>query len=94
MDLKPSSIDHVALALDTMDMNDADDFELTEKESKQWFGGAVGSNDISITCLCLFTLNVGTYKMYMKMFPLHGKPLIRSSVVYYDISYTTSQLGQ
>ena len=34
MDLKASSIDHVALALDAMDMNNADDIELAEKESK------------------------------------------------------------
>ena len=62
MDLKTSSADHVALALDTMDMNDADDFELTEKESKQRFVSAISSNNISIACLCLFTLNIGTYK--------------------------------
>ena len=44
-----------------MNIDDEDDFKLMEKESKQWFGGAVSSNDTSIACLYLFTLNVGTY---------------------------------
>ena len=30
MDLKASPVDHVVLALDVMDINDADDFKLTE----------------------------------------------------------------
>ena len=73
MDLKASLVDHVTLALDIMDMNNADDFELAEKENKQWFGSAVNSNDTSIACLCLFTLNVGTY---VKTFHCTGSHLL------------------
>ena len=44
---------------------DADDFELTEKKSRQQFGSVVNSNDVSIACVCLFTMytecTVGTY---------------------------------
>ena len=53
-----SLVDHVALTLYAMNINNADDFELTEKESKQWFGSAVSSNNASIACSCLFTLDV------------------------------------
>ena len=34
-------INHVALVLDTMDIDNAEDLELTEEESKQRFGSAV-----------------------------------------------------
>ena len=45
MNLKASPVDYVALALDGMDIGDEEDFVITEKESKQWFGSAVGSKD-------------------------------------------------
>ena len=51
MNPKDSPIDHVVLALDAMEINAADDFELTEKESKQWFGSAIRRNDVSIAGL-------------------------------------------
>ena len=48
MDLGAFLIDHVVLALDAMDIDDAEDFELTEEWSKQQFGSAVGNKDASI----------------------------------------------
>ena len=93
MDLEDSPVNHVALALDTMDISTADDFKLTEKESKQQISSAVNS-DTSIGCLCLFTLNLGTY---VKMFhgkgsrPLHSnlwyKPVIKLSISSNDQHY-------
>ena len=43
MDSEGFLVDHVALVLDPMDINNANDFELIEKESKQLFGSAVSS---------------------------------------------------
>ena len=51
MDPEASPVNHVVLALDAMDIDDAGDFKLTEEESKQWFGSAVSSNDASIASL-------------------------------------------
>ena len=43
-EMQASFIDHVVLALDAMGIDNADDFELTEEQSKQQFG----SKDTSI----------------------------------------------
>ena len=51
-DSEASPINHVALALDVMDIDNAEDLELTEEESKQWFGNAICSNDVSIAITC------------------------------------------
>ena len=61
MDLKASAVDHAAPFLHTMDINNADDFELRKK--KRASKGLVVHVYAYVHITCLFTLNVhvGTY---------------------------------
>ena len=86
MDLEAFLVNHAVLALDTVDINDADDFELVRKESKQWFGRALSGNDISTACICTCMLIYTECKNLCEDVSLHGKPLIRSFRMNYDIN--------
>ena len=79
--MKASPVDHVALALDVMDIDNAEDFELTEEESKQQFGSVVSSNDISIAVANTVPHNTMLTKSWAHSI---NQVLIRSSIANYD----------
>ena len=54
MDLDASPFNQ---AQDSVDIDDAEDLKLIEEESKQWFGSAASSNDVSIASANRFTHN-------------------------------------
>ena len=52
MDPEASLVDHAALTLDTMDIDDSKDFKLTEEESKPLFGSAASMQQRRLHCNC------------------------------------------
>lgn len=73
MDPEASPISHVALA------DDAEDFKLTEEESKQRFSSSYQQQRLHCTCEQGHHAHAHPPK-------LTGKPLIRNSIVDYDIN--------
>ena len=70
------SINHIALVLDAMGVDNAEDFKYTEEESKQQSGSVVSSNDVFVPHNTSLTASWA-----------HSvdQPSIRCSIANYDI---------